>query len=338
MNIIPQAALNYLPLLAEPLSQWSEETDLLYVLYELLDIRATITTEDGTTITSSYRDLAPSYFEDGKKDILSWIKVFGERGHEAIPAPASVVQNINIPDFANDPLFGRAAKYFVVWERMVGTALEESVFFSIAHILESADDIKCSFHLAAHLYYKQALQVLRSYLEDLVLPIHFCENPTEFLDWKANNYRVPALRGKNGILKALVGKNIISNQLADEVSSVYDDLNGCIHGSEKRLINKGQFSGTYMGHVFKEDDFSEWCNYFCRSVDAGVKLLAINFDQWQSIRSAHKIVCAICHNNSDFDRQETWFGGRKSCIYKCRQCGDEMRIVAEWIDGNNYVA
>jgi hypothetical protein len=153
-------------------------------------------TEDGTTTTSSYRHLAPSYFEDGKKDILSWIKVFTERAHEAVPAPAAAVQNIDVPDYANNPLFGRVAKYFIAWERMVGTALEEGAFFSIAHILESADDIKCSFHLAAHLYYKQALQVLRSYLEDLVLPIHFCESPKEFLDWKANNYRVPTLTGE----------------------------------------------------------------------------------------------------------------------------------------------
>jgi hypothetical protein len=329
VNIIPQGALDCLPLSAEPLSQWNEKTDLLQFLYELLDTPALIIPEGGTTIASNYRRLAPSYFEDGKKNALSWIKIFTDCAEEGVPVPAAVVKNIGIYDYTNSPLFGRVVKYIVAWDRVVGTALEEGAFFSIAHVLESADDINCSLYLAAHLYYKQALQVLRGYLENLVLPIHFCEHPKEFLAWKANNYRVPSLRGKDGILSSLTNKNVVSNHLAEEVSNIYGNLNGCIHGSEKRLIHKGLFSGTYMGHVFKEDDFGEWCNYFWRSVDVGIKLLAINFEQWQNIRSAGEVMCTICHNNSDFDMRETWFGKHKFYIYKCRACGDEMRIAAE---------
>jgi hypothetical protein len=271
----------------------------------------------------------------GEESIPPLIKMFSDKAAESVPVPAAVTQVINIPDFVEDPVFGRAAKHYIVWERMVGRALEDSLYFSKAHILESSDDIKCSFNLAAQFYYKQALQVLRGFLENLVLPIHFCESPQEFLNWKANNYRTPSLRGKNGILKALVDKGVISNQLANEVSSVYDDLNGCIHGSEKRLINKDVYSGGYMGHVFKSDDFYEWCNYLCRSVDAGVQLLAINLDQWQSIRSAHKLLCSVCHNTSDFEKQESWFGGQKFYVCKCSQCGREMTVGTELIEENN---
>ncbi len=84
---------------------------------------------------------------------------------------------------------------------------------------------------------------MRGYLENLVLPIYFCEYPDRFDQWKANNYRIPTMRGKQGILKDLADKQVIPADLAAEASLIYDGLNSYIHGSERKLISRGIFTG-----------------------------------------------------------------------------------------------
>ena len=56
----------------------------------------------------------------------------------------------------------------------------ESAFFSLAHILETFSDLECSILLASRLYYKQAIQVLRSYLETSVLQLYFIKDIDAF--------------------------------------------------------------------------------------------------------------------------------------------------------------
>jgi hypothetical protein len=182
--------------------------------------------------------------------------------------------------------------------------------------------------LAGNLYYKQALQVLRGYLESLVLPIYFCEYPDQFDQWKVNNYRVPAMRGKQGILKDLADKKVITIDLAAEISRIYDSLNSYIHGSERKLISRGIFTGDYMGRVFKENDFREWCIYLAEAVDIGIRLLAIHFDQWKA-KAGGRIICSICHG-ADFDMSpEMGFGGEEHYNYKCLHCGEEMTLKSK---------
>ncbi|MDT4952080.1 MAG: hypothetical protein QOJ02_218, partial [Acidobacteriota bacterium] len=236
------------------------------------------------------------------------------------------------PDLYQDSIFGKAGKYFVAWERLVQRALEDSAFYSIAHVLESEDDLKCSIHLASNYYYKQASQTLRSFLEDLILPIHFCEVPQDYTKWIANNYRVPSMRTrkKDGMLDTLTQRNVLSSTLADEAGRLYGELNSFVHGSEARLINKGLYTNQGQGHVFKIDDLYEWCKYFSQTVDAGIQLLKISLDQWDGFRKIRRLICTYCHNDKNFDSKKYTFGGEEFTKYTCRNCAHEMTFDANW--------
>ena len=331
IDIIPKKVFNHLPFSSEPLSQWSETTDLLKFLYALHDKSGLIVAENGTRTPVNYRDYGKVVYERRQKETQSWVQRFTTAAKKALPAPGSATQKIEVPNFSVDPEFGKAAKYFIAWNGVVGEVLSEDAFFSIAHVLESQADLECSLHLAAHLYYKQALQVLRNFLEDLVLPIHFCDNQNEFLDWRSNNYRTPPLRGTNGIVSKLVERQILSNQIANEIRDLYGDLSGCIHGAERRLLNRGVYSGRWIGQVFKYSDFSEWAKYFSRSADLGIHLLRINITKWHDTRPLGKGFCSVCHNDKDFDAKKYEFGGEWSVEQHCLRCGNVMIFKASSI-------
>jgi hypothetical protein len=136
------------------------------------------------------------------------------------------------------------------------------------------------------------------------------------------------MRGKQGLLKKLSDKQIISTDLAEEVSFLYESLNSYIHGNEKRLISKGLFTGDYRGYVFKEDDFKEWCASVSQAIYIGIRLFTIHLEQWR-IKSAGLIICSVCHQ-SDFDvKEEITLGGQKNHHYKCLHCGEEMGLTEQ---------
>lgn len=236
------------------------------------------------------------------------------------------------------------------------TLLEESGFYSLAHILEADEEIGCSLLLASHLYYKQAIQVLRSFVEETLLPINFCENVNEFNQWKANSYRTPPLRGRDGLVKKMVNKGVLPASIGDDVSDLYGDLNSYIHGSEDKLIHKGVHVGSRDGLIFKSADFKIWCEYLSRAIDIGIRLLRINFVQWEnissikwaSLRAQGKVLCSICHNEDDFDSipmtsdnhtfkipqlDGTWVEADESfpgfITYVCRHCGSTTTVSAK---------
>lgn len=328
IEIIPKTVFNYLPFSAEPLSQWNDKTDLLLFLSALFDKPGLIISANGISTPVNYQNYSLNIYERGQKSFQIWVKRFLIAAQETNPAPGAVSQTIKIPRFSEENSFGRVAKYIIAWDGVITEILSESEFFSIGHILESETDLICSLHLAANLYYKQALQVLRSFLEDLVLPIYLCDNYDKFIVWKLNDYRVPTLRGRNGILKDLVNRQILTGEIADKISDLYRALSSCIHGTENRLIHKGIYTGRWMGQTFKYDEFCEWTNYLSHSVDLGIHLLRTNISQWQNIRNSCKVLCYICHNDKDFDTEKYEFGGKWYIRYYCRQCGNEMSFTA----------
>ncbi len=349
--LLPETAINILPLTAQPLLQWKGE----------IDIRRFI----DTLYANIYPPFSSYLYKREKKDMWAWSKRFTKGAREVL-RNGDLKQNVkeqiaaqtdNIPNFLEDDNFGIAAKYVMAWKSCVQTLLEESGFYSLAHILEADEEIGCSLLLASHLYYKQAVQVLRSFIEETLLPINFCENVDEFNQWKANNYHTPPLRGRDGLVKKLVNKGLLSDSIGNSISDLYGDLNGYIHGSENKLIHKGIHTGSVDGLIFKPTDYKIWCEYLSRSIDVGIRLLRINYIQWEhikslkwaSLRSQGKILCDTCHNEEDFDisvfppddvdcdievtapdgkrfKADRSFPGVISLIYRCRRCGNKTTI------------
>jgi len=345
LSVLPDAAVDILPLSDQPFLQWKRKTDLS----QFLDALHT------GTIYASY---GKYLYREGKKKTRMWSRQFAKHAQDTLPARGAATQTINIPNFLDDPTFGKAAKYIIAWEGCVSALLSENAFYSLAHILEADSEIQCSLLLASHLYYKQALQVLRNFIEELILPINFCKNVQEFNQWKSNNYRTPPLRGRDGLVKKLADEHILPDSLAKDVSDLYGDLNSYVHGSGNRLIHKDIHTGSWDGLIFKYKDFCDWAGYLSRSADLGIKLLRTNYlqwehihlDKWERLRLQGKVLCSVCHNEDDFDvsifppedadyeieiftSEGQWikvdrsYPGVISHVYHCRRCGSKTSVT-----------
>ena len=322
-ELIPKVLDKYLPFQAEPLNKWNDDTDLLQFLYTLYDNPAVILSEDGTRTYSNYREYGKYVYEEGRASIHNWISKFNEAAEKSIPAPGSATQTIEIPDLSADSLFGRAAKHIIAFDGIIRHIMEEGSFYSIAHIMEAETDLQCSILLAANLFYKHSMQVLRSMLENLVLPIHFANNESDFKAWRKDSFRTPRLRGENGLLSKLVDIDKLSKNTANNISKLYSELNQYIHSAEGSLVHKGFHSGKWTGHIFKESDFYHWCTFLTDVLVLAINLLRTHINEWQRSFATKGLLCTICLS-SDFDVTKKEFAGELYFNYHCRRCGYTM--------------
>jgi len=242
MGDLPQAAIELLPLSAEPMSQWKQEVDIRQFAKALYP-------------PPFYPSSSGELDEEFEKEMREQARTFTKNLMEARNAPTYI-------DFYQDHRFGQIAKYALAFKCCTLSLLEDAGFYSLAHILETEDDLNCSLLLAAHFYYKQASFMLRNIVEETLLPIHFCDSVSDFNAWRADSFRTPPLRGKDGLIKRLLKKNIIVEPLATRVSNLYRDLSAYVHGSQSTLIHRNVHLGESHHVEFQEDIFSAWCQLF----------------------------------------------------------------------------
>ena len=317
MHVFPEYSLDVLPFTLEPISRWTHESDLMEFITTLLPYS--------------------EYFFDRRRDEFRVIadKFMINAAKAELPRSAKEAVE-SIPEFGNDEAFGLAAKYTIAWFIVTQALLEESAFFSLPHMLEAYSELECSFLLASNMYYKQALQVLRNLLENSVLQMHFCGNAEEFKKWKENDYQVPPLRGKSGMLTSLVQQGVLSQELATAASHLYGELNGCIHGAEKRLIHQGVFTGQYAGQIFKYARFEEWCHYLSRCTDFAIRAQYTTVQLWQGRRYQTGIICSVCHS-PNLEVEDVMLDGNSTTTFRCRACGEVMRFSTEWLSSKGLI-
>jgi hypothetical protein len=290
MGDLPQAAIDLLPLSAEPMSEWKQEVDIRQFARALYP-------------PPFYSPSIAELDDEVVKEMREQARVFTKNLMEAHNRPTYI-------DFYQDHWFGQVAKYALAFKCCIQSLLEDAGFYSLAHVLEADDDLNCSLLLASHFYYKQATFMLRNIVEETLLPIHFCDSISDFNAWRADSFRTPTLRGQDGLIKRLLKRNMIDEPLATRVSNLYRDLSSYVHGSQSTLIHRNVHLGESHHVEFQEDSFSAWCQLFCECIDVCIRLLKINFDQWKTIRSLKfetlakvgKTFCNTCHNEDAFDR------------------------------------
>jgi hypothetical protein len=315
-KVIPEKMLGFLPFSEEPVSEWNQKTDLMRFIYALYDYEGRMVDPSGKEIRFSWTSVSKEFFDESVKTSNELAESFGSFAKPYKDAP----------DFLKDGYFGQAAKNKAAWERVIQASLEESVFFSLTHVLESETDLQASFLLASQMYYKQALAVLRGFLEDLVLPIKFCADPQAFFAWRSNNYRIPPLRGNRGLLRELETQGVFSRPMSQAISDLYDELNGSIHGLEIRLNYRGLYAGRYRTESFNYQSFREWCEYVNRTMGVAIPLFRTNVIQWEKVLNSKPEgtrVCVVCHNEKDFEVTEVHEGTTKFYLYRCKRCGGE---------------
>lgn len=305
--IIPKEALSLLPFKAAGIDNWNDDADLLEFLYIIYE-----GTGFGEYSKYQYDELLPRF-----KGIADAFQCFA---NESSPAPAVQCEELQIQDFRQDKIFGRLLKYVGAWDNVISNVLSESSFFSLSHILESRTDVDCSIHLASRYFYRQALQVIRGFLESVVMQLYFCANLSQYAKWKDSDYHTPPLRGKVGLIKQLENAGIITAEIGDKLSNIYGNLNGFIHGSESCLNHKGVGTSEYKGWIFQRDSFELWANTTSETIDIAIYLMKIHIKQWNDKKDTLGRICDICHSNEfyviDNDDSET---------YTCKKCGSSSQ-------------
>lgn len=328
-RFIPEKALQIFPLKAESVDSWnSRSLDLKKFLKYVCDKEGQVTYGDGIPRKINYKPYWKTLFRSGLGRFQSTAKKFEKEAKSNRPAIASTIQPAKIPSFITDKYYGLMAKYYVCYDAVINTALSESQFFSIANMIETQQELDCSILLAEGLYYKQALQVLRNFVELAVAQILFCYDSGIFDRWRKGSSKLPRLRGKDGLLERLSEEGLISADLERTTSRIYGKLNSYIHNMEGNLIHRGIYKGSYRGFAFDYDYFTIWCNSFSDVVKNGILLLDAHFEQVANVKKAG-IECEVCHNKTEFDSEEDEFAGTEYLRMTCKVCGHEM-IVGVW--------
>ena len=222
MSLIPAACLDALPLSPESISRWSTDGDLLVFLRNLHDWTTEAANGSGQRFPVNYRSYGDTQYEQGKSSFREIASEFQRQAenHRDTAIPYGPIRIYEPIDCLEDTTFGLLAKHAIAWDAVVEALLSDDGFFSLPIILEARTELDCSVLLAKHLYYKQALQVLRGLLELNVLHVHFAGDERDYAAWQVGNYRVPNLRGdqpeRQGLLRRLLQKGAIAQDVKDE--------------------------------------------------------------------------------------------------------------------------
>jgi len=325
-KLIPEKALQLLPLNAEPIKAWnSRNLDLKQFLKYICDKEAEVTYPDSVPRKINYRSYWKTLYKSGLTKFQSTAKSFDIEARAHFPVPASTISKIKIPSFIDDKYYGLVAKHYICYDGAIYTALSESHFFSIAHMLEAQQELDCSILLAQNLYYKQSLQALRNFVELMVAQILFCHDSKAFDDWRNGTFRLPPFRGKDGLLGLLTNDGLLTPELNKSTSNLYAKLNSYIHSMERNLIHRGLHKGQYKGFIFDYDYFRRWCESFSEVVGNGLLLLDVHSGQITRIKK-QGIICSVCHNKTKFDCEEDEFAGMKYLKLTCKVCKSQMTI------------
>lgn len=321
MSRLNVASVAGLPFSAEPILLWAEKSDLFSFLRDL---------HEGVP------DYGKDVFERGRNSFEVLAAEFGaiaeERKQEPIPDEMGPMPSEEVIDFRADGFYGLMAKHAVACDAVVGELLSESCFFSLPHILEAREELECSVLLAKNCYYKQALQVLRSLLELNVLHLYFTGDQAAYGAWQNGDYRVPRLRGRGGLVEVLCEKGVISTGLGKEVSELYEALNGTIHSSEKRMVNRGLRDRRWAGLQFKRDEFQLWCEQTSAVVTVSVKLLSAMSEELARHPDAG-IVCCVCRAVNQFSVEDR---SSNSVTLRCCRCGQQNAFSAEYAKRHGF--
>ncbi|HEY9295630.1 MAG TPA: hypothetical protein VIQ31_04510 [Phormidium sp.] len=104
MEVISAKALSHLRFTPEPLSQWSDDIDLLKFLYKLHDKEEIMIIDGRKSSTKTPIEYTLDLYNRGLEDFQFLAEEFRTSAQNSIPARRAVTQEIEIPDFLNEPL------------------------------------------------------------------------------------------------------------------------------------------------------------------------------------------------------------------------------------------
>ena len=127
--------------------------------------------------------------------------------------------------------------------------------------LESETDIKASIYLCFGGYYRQAIAILRNWLELTLLAIYFSKRPQEYKKWKKGIEKSPT--GRSLIRKVFKDddeKIAMKKELKEECEEIYNKLSTFTHsrGIDKYKLQEGRDNVPR----YLEKSFNLWFKLF----------------------------------------------------------------------------
>src|SRR5579884_3754348 len=160
-EILPQRVIALLPLSADPVHQWSEQSDLSNFLTSLFDIDAEVRDQAGRITKVNHSQYGRELFRTNRQKFIWEAEDFRRiaLANRDRPIPDASIRIDEVIDFGQDAPFGLMAKHAAAWNGVVDSVLSDGAFASLSHAVEVRSELDCSILLAKSLYYKQALQV-----------------------------------------------------------------------------------------------------------------------------------------------------------------------------------
>jgi hypothetical protein len=145
-----------------------------------------------------------------------------------------------------------AAKYPFTLRRVLrGVVGEDMAFgFELPYLVEAESDLLAACVLAGQAFWKQSTQLLRSALEVAVAHAYFGLRGDDYhFLLTSTRFRMPAFKGRGGMLENLVQTQTIDESLAAECMTLYSELSERVHSHIHHLsVTESQHS-----------DAVEWC-------------------------------------------------------------------------------
>jgi|GEM_PF-1464821 hypothetical protein len=311
---ISHAALTYLPFISESIESWNSQSDIGLFVREIFSGSMTTLWPEGRRQTTRSSNPESDWIVRGQGEALGIMQAFAE---------ASGSENLTLSAEESSAV-ALSLKYRLAWKALCNAVLSESAFGSLPHILEAEDDLECSIELAKRHFYKQAMQVLRAFLEGQIVDLVLARDNVAFAMWKQGNYRIPNLRGKDGLLKQLQKSGILALPMTDRIDRAYSTLNSSIHGREDMLINSGLFAGNHTGRAFRTDKLDLWSQQLGETVQIGVLLMKEKTKIWLNNLQSQWKMCEVCREQTLEKSILFVFGGEEFARSSCRICKHEQ--------------
>jgi len=319
--IIPHECIALLPFPKLRMSDWDSTGTLRTYLVSLFDRDGVVVDESGSERAVNYAFYADYVYRWGLERAETYIEKFNTSIESADGSERY--------DLAESCPFGQMMQSEISWSGTVNAVLSEGAFFSLAHILEAEADLHCSLDLAQNSFFRQALLVLRCFLEDVFIQLFFCNKQEDFGKWKADDYRIPRFRGRKGLLEALLADGLLTEDLAAAAGTVYGELNAVIHGAQRELLYEGISEGRQLGPTFTVKRFERWCSLFSECVDIGLRALHEHLLFWESRKPSDSDFCSTCQRRESFKYEERRIAGRLLVQRTCTQCGAKLDFLDE---------
>jgi hypothetical protein len=159
-----------------------------------------------------------------------------------------------------------AAKYPFTLRRVLrGVVGEDMAFgFELPYLVEAESDLLAACVLAGQAFWKQSMQLLRSALEVAVAHAYFGLRGDDYHFLLASpRFRMPAFKGRGGMLEQLVRTQTIDESLAAECRTLYSELSKRVHSHIHHLsVSEPQ-----------NPDAAEWCQLCSKVGDVVLRLI-----------------------------------------------------------------